>query len=99
MTSTREQFEAAFVEEEVRLHGEGIRSQALHMIEQNTTNVRSAWWAWQASRKAVVVELPSRASEAYREHFDDVEGGNFNESAYIRDVRQSIEAQGLKVAP
>lgn len=58
-----------------------------------------AWWAWQASREAVVVEMPSRASEAYREYFDDVEGGSFNEAAYIRDVRKAIEAQGLKVAP
>lgn len=51
---------------------------------------------WQASREAVVVEMPSRASEAYREYFDDVEGGSFNEAAYIRDVRKAIEAQGVK---
>lgn len=57
-----------------------------------------AWWAWQASREAVVVHIPNRASDAYREHFDDVEGGSFNEAAYIRDVRKAIEAQGLKVA-
>ncbi|MHB2048886.1 hypothetical protein [Pseudomonas sp. VEM90] len=94
----REQFEAAFVEEEVRLLGEGFRSSALHMVEQNTVNVRSAWWAWQASREAVVVELPNRAAEAYREEFDDVEGGSFNEAAYIRDVRKAIEDRGLKVA-
>lgn len=54
---------------------------------------------WQASREAVVVELPNRAAEAYREEFDDVEGGSFNEAAYIRDVRKAIEAKGLKVAP
>ncbi|ELF6206784.1 hypothetical protein KW568_17765 [Pseudomonas sp. HD6515] len=53
---------------------------------------------WQASREAVVVELPNRAAEAYREEFEDVEGGSFNEAAYIRDVRKAIEAQGLKVA-
>ena len=58
-----------------------------------------ALWAWKASREAVVVELPNRAAEAYREEFDDVEGGSFNEAAYIRDVRKAIEAQGLKVAP
>lgn len=46
-----------------------------------------------------MVELPNRAAEAYREAFDDVEGGSFNEAAYIRDVRKAIEAQGLKVAP
>lgn len=54
------------------------------------------WLFWQASREAVVVEMPSRASEAYREYFDDVEGGSFNEAAYIRDVRKAIEAQGVK---
>lgn len=54
---------------------------------------------WQASREAVVVELPNRAAEAYREEFDDVEGGSFNEAAYIRDVRKAIEAQDMKVAP
>lgn len=59
----------------------------------------SRWQGWQASREAVVVELPNRAAEAYREEFDDMEGGSFNEAAYIRDVRKAIEAQGLKVAP
>lgn len=57
------------------------------------------WEGWQASREAVVVELPNRAAEAYIEEFDEVEGGSFNEAAYIRDVRKAIEAQGLKVAP
>lgn len=63
------------------------------------SGVNGAWYWWQASREAVVVEMPSRASEASREYFDDVEGGSFNEAAYIRDVRKAIEAQGLKVAP
>lgn len=58
-----------------------------------------AWWAWQASRAVVVVHMPNRASDAYREHFDDAEGGSFHEAAYISDVRKAIEAQGLKVAP
>ncbi len=57
------------------------------------------WEGWQASREVVVVQLPNRASETYLEEFDDVEGGSFNEVAYIRDVRTAIEAQGLKVAP
>ncbi len=45
-----------------------------------------AWLAWQASREAVVVELPAPA----------VPGGNC-----IRDhaIREAIEAQGLKVKP
>lgn len=49
-------------------------------------NVRMAWTAWQASREAVVVDLPSPA----------VPGGNC-----IRDhaIREAIEVQGLKVKP
>lgn len=61
--------------------------------------VEGMWQAWQASREAVVVQMPNRASDAYREEFEDVEGGSFNEAAYIRDVHKAIEAQGLKVAP
>ncbi|AGZ34689.1 MAG: hypothetical protein ACOKSU_26150 [Pseudomonas sp.] len=84
----RAEFEEAFVEEEVRLLGEGFRSSALYMIEKNTVNVRSAWWAWQASREAVVVELPK---------FDDYP------ASMERDMRESlrsaVEAQGLKVSP
>lgn len=60
--------------------------------------LKAAAWAWQASREAVAVQLPNRASEAYRECFDNIEGGSFNEATYIRDVRKAIEAQGLKVA-
>ncbi|NQD74599.1 hypothetical protein [Pseudomonas sp. CM27] len=81
-------FEEAFVEEEVRLLGEGFRSSALYMIEKNTVNVRSAWWAWQASREAVVVELPK---------FDDYPASM--ERDMRESLRSSIEAQGLKVAP
>lgn len=54
----REEFEAAFVEEEVRLLGEGFRTSVMYMIELNTINVRSAWWAWQASRESLVIEVP-----------------------------------------
>lgn len=67
--------------------------------EEGAALMGAALWAWEASREAVVVELPNRAAEAYREEFDDVEGGSFNEAAYIRDVRKAIEAQGLRVAP
>ncbi|MDU9393730.1 hypothetical protein [Pseudomonas sp. zfem002] len=61
--------------------------------------IQDRWEVWQASREAVVVELPNRAAEVYREEFEDVEGGSFNEAAYIRDVRKAIEAQGLGVSP
>lgn len=68
-------------------------------VDHRNVTCASRWAIWQASREAVVVQLPNRASEAYLEEFDDVEGGSFNEVAYIRDVRTAIEAQGLKVSP
>ena len=81
-----------------------INSETMNPLERDESEpeeyrysmVNMAWIGWQASREAVVVEMPSRASEAYREYFDDVEGGSFNEAAYIRDVRKAIEAQGVK---
>jgi len=74
------------------------KGQGLHPYFKDA--FRRGWEeAWKLSREAVVVELPNRAAEAYCEEFDDVEGGSFNEVAYIRDVRKAIEAQGLKVKP
>lgn len=49
-----------------------------------------AWWCWQASREAVVVELPARKGESTR-------GNGFNEA--LAECRAAIEAQGLKVQP
>lgn len=94
----REQFEAFASGHEV-LKQYGFEKFPVDGDEYDAIALQSAWVAWQASREAVVVEMPSRASEAYREYFDDVEGGSFNEAAYIRDVLKAIEAQGLKVAP
>ncbi len=47
--------------------------------------VEMAWWAWQASRDAVVVELPKEITTS---------AGYVMWSAQVRDA---IEAQGLKV--
>ncbi len=102
----REQFEAVYLEMIEKEFGEGLvpsmqrtLGQKRHDGSYQDPTQRWMYWAWQASREAVVVDLPNRANEAYCEHFDDVEGGSFNEAAYIRDVRKAIEAQGLKVAP
>ena len=85
----REQFEAQFVEEYVRVLGEGSRELAAHTLAANPPLVNMCWWAWQASREAVVVEMEShycydRPGDAY---------------AVIQDCKEAIEAQGLKVAP
>lgn len=93
----REQFEAAFVEEQVRLCGEGFRDSALYMIQENLVTVRSAWWAWQASREAVVVELPDVANyEVYDQQHDFL---HTDEVTLMEAVGAAIEAQGLKVKP
>ncbi|HEK1684087.1 TPA: hypothetical protein SMR42_000392 [Pseudomonas putida] len=95
----REQFESAW-RARYPEHGEiALKRSGLDPQDYSNTRVKDAWWAWQASREAAVVKLPNRAAEAYREEFDDVEGGSFNEAAYIRDVCKAIEAQGLKVKP
>ncbi|UVL26797.1 hypothetical protein [Pseudomonas donghuensis] len=98
----REQFEAEFVEEQVRLCGEGFRSSALYMIEQNVVTVRVAWWAWQASREAVVVELPPAPARPEEPEFalDDSHMDAYNVAVRMRDAcAKAIEAQGLKVKP
>lgn len=54
-----------------------------------------AWWAWQASREAVVVELPrlTNPRPAGEHSWHNIR----NES--ITACRRAIEAQGLKVTP
>ncbi|WP_281690778.1 hypothetical protein [Pseudomonas sp. PARCl1] len=102
----REQFEAAFIAEQVAKFGEGFRDSAIHLLKRDgafLTNpsfyevrrreqgmydnywVEMVWWAWQASREAVVVELPSPSGIAA-----DGMGA-------FAACRHAIEAQGLKV--
>lgn len=57
------------------------------------------WRAWEASREALVVEIPSRSDRKYMEYFPDVEGGCFNERAYLADLQAAIEAAGVMVKP
>ena len=48
----------------------------------------AAWWAWQASRAAVVVELPDvRWGDPYSSGWNDMHG----------EALKAIEAAGLKV--
>ncbi|MFJ2549532.1 hypothetical protein ACIOVF_24140 [Pseudomonas sp. NPDC087612] len=59
--------------------------------------VEGMWQAWQASREAVVVELPSedtcRTSTSKEEAAQDA----YNHA--LGECRSVIEAQGLKVSP
>lgn len=52
---------------------------------------------WQASREAVVVELPELRSVPDRDCWARTNGLGFNSA--LKEARQVIEAQGLKVAP
>lgn len=57
-------------------------------------HAQGAWWAWQASRDAVVIELPEKCE------FADPEGPYHKGYRQgIRSMVDSIEAAGLKVAP
>lgn len=116
----REQFEAAFIEKcAADLGGKvpGItRESAIKFIRCNWLArsgdnyelpvPNAAWWSWQASREAVVVELPTAcAYEGLTEHLGCVIELTYERPehdpvglARIPDVRSVIEAHGLKVA-
>ncbi|KAF4559218.1 MULTISPECIES: hypothetical protein [Pseudomonas] len=53
------------------------------------------WASWQASREAVVVELPELRSVPDRDCWSRTNGLGFNNA--LKEARQVIEAQGLKV--
>ncbi|MCE1084585.1 hypothetical protein LU642_28800 [Pseudomonas asiatica] len=75
------QFDAAFRAK----FGCGIAEVAAAQHEDSMALMGAAMWAWQASRAAVVVELPK----------DIVTMAG--PVLYADDVRAAIEAQGLKV--
>lgn len=58
-----------------------------------TSALRFAWWAWQASRAAIEVELPARKKptswESYENHHNNMLGV----------FEKALEAAGLKVKP
>lgn len=84
----REQFEAAFVAKY------GFGRLAASANADAHAMYEAAKWAWQASREAVVVELPERAPN------DDPYVGepwDCGHNVAIDNCREAIEAQGLKV--
>ncbi|WP_295487976.1 hypothetical protein [uncultured Pseudomonas sp.] len=77
-------------------------AQYVEWLEQNIVarsliNDQLLWQAWEASRQVLAVALPSRSDSKYMEYFPDVEGGVFNERAYMADFRAAIEAAGVRV--
>ena len=92
----REQFEAAYTAYCEKLGWKAYT--AFHLLSEVYVkeSTELAWQMWQASREAVVVELPAR--KAYESHADT---SNFKDgfNRCHTDSRELIEAQGLKVAP
>ncbi|MEX7554657.1 hypothetical protein F9Z43_08875 [Pseudomonas monteilii] len=90
---SREQFEAYRDKRNAELEAEGHKPGSRWHISN------AHYPTWEASRAAVVVELPSKISvhntsdnglvRPEAEHYDEA----------IDDCREAIEAQGLKVAP
>lgn len=54
-----------------------------HCDDYLNSLVQSAWWGWQASREALVVDLPKVIGSLM----------------YSSDVYEAVEAAGLKVKP
>lgn len=86
----REQFEEALIKMHMD-HGSMPENDARSFLEVGSNGytsvlTKAAWWGWQASREAVVVELPINVS-----------GGLY--SIALEDCKRCIEAQGLKVKP
>lgn len=74
----------------------GIAEVVAAQHEDSMALMGAAMWAWQASREAVVVELPDSIVGARR--YQHAEAA-FAHKEGIDDCREAIEAQGLKVAP
>lgn len=98
----REEFEDAYLAELINRgqHGrfKGFRRSECGDYFSNAQN--SAWWAWQASRECLVIELPDCGLEDAR----DVNPGISNtfDSGYnfaTNKIVDVLEGLGLEVAP
>lgn len=83
----REEFEAAVLSEYPNQNMGKFASG-----EYQSTTIEHCWWAWQASRASIEVELPDYTNPFYG-------GDNFDECQYAADCEKAIEAAGLKVKP
>lgn len=88
----REQFEAEAKKHFVSVPG--VRNWLSKMAngDYQFERVHAAWIFWQASREAVVVELPDPSSD-----YDIPDRGINAVCEHWRKSRAAIEAQGLKV--
>lgn len=58
-----------------------------------------AWWAWQASRAALVVELPEKISQYNTNDAGFVDPAAVEHDEAIDDCRAAIESAGVRVKP
>lgn len=88
----REEFEAAYKETFGRTPE---RNSDYHLY----IDERAAWWAWQASRAALVVELPQPIErECPDDAFDDSWMDGYNGERRMREwCCTAIESAGVKV--
>lgn len=100
-----EEFETAYVEEMVRRCGEGYRSSVLYSLSLKGqygdylhVTASQAFWAWQASRAALVIELPPEESGAEKEYDGNYVVGCQQGWNEMRDKAiVAIEAVGVRV--
>jgi hypothetical protein len=83
----RDQFRAAYERE----FDTCPRGYIVETGEYTNDHARAAWWAWQASRAAAVVELPHVG-----DYLDTYQQGQ-NCEAYIGDLRAAIQSAGIRV--
>ena len=84
---TEKEFEAAFRKEF------GFGRLAASAIPDAQQMMRAAWWAWQASRECLVIELPEpRVARGYGEQVAEALG--FNDG--INYCEEAIHTAGVK---
>ncbi len=90
----REQFETS-----PKFRGMDFTRSSTHPDFYESPYANGAWDGWQASREAVVVELPPKigAHNTSEGGFVRPEAEHYDEA--IDDCREAIEAQGLRVTP
>ena len=85
------EFEAAFVAGMVEEFGEGYRSSAEHMLTDGSVIAKYAKWAWLASRRELVVQMPQPMKAppyaSYEGGWNDMRG----------EAIDAIEAAGVTV--
>ncbi len=103
MPDMREEFEAAIfaeVNEQRAAEGEFVLQHPEGLLARDDDGsysirwVKSAWWAWQASRAALRVELPEKM-EPTRNIYGNLIIGSYN--AVLDAVKEALQHAGIEV--